>query len=74
MRIKPTHLIPHTGRHPNEERREMVKRLYLAGLSIRDVADKVGVTFQAVQAMLDRMDVPRRPRGGNTGGHSRHKR
>jgi len=42
------------------------------GLSIRQVAERMGVTFQAVQSMLARRGIPRRPRGGNTGTHSRH--
>lgn len=64
----------HFGNKPNTERRERVKLLYEQGLTVREVADAVGVTFQAVQSMLDRMGVPRRPRGGNMGAHSRHKK
>jgi len=44
------------------------------GKSIRQIAAELGVTFQAVQSLLVRMGVPRRPRGGNTGSHSRHRR
>jgi transposase len=44
------------------------------GKSIRQIAAELGVTFQAVQSLLARMGVPRRPRGGNTGSHSRHRR
>jgi hypothetical protein len=59
---------------PNHERRAQVKALYESGLSVRQIAPKLGVTFQAVQSMLVRMGVPRRPRGGNQGPHSRHKK
>jgi transposase len=71
---KPAFLVQHTGNKPNDERRNQVRDLYLSGLTVRAVADKVGVTFQAVQSMLDRMGVPRRPRGGNTGSHSRRRK
>ncbi len=71
---KPAFLVQHTGNKPNDERRTQVRDLYLSGLTVRAVADKVGVTFQAVQSMLDRMGVPRRPRGGNTGSHSRRRK
>jgi transposase len=60
-------------RRTHAEKREMVERLYVTeGLSIRQVAERMGVTFQAVQSMLARRGIPRRPRGGNTGTHSRH--
>ena len=64
----------HTGNKPNEERRLRVIQLYQMGLSMRDVAREVGVTFQAVHSMLVRAGVYRRPRGGNTGAHSRHRK
>jgi hypothetical protein len=59
---------------PNHERRAQVKALYESGLSVRQIAAQIGVTFQAVQSMLVRMGVPRRSRGGNQGPHSRHKK
>ncbi len=64
----------HTGPHPNKARRTAVKALYEAGMTIRDVAARVGTTYQAVHAMLQRMGVPIRPRGGSTGAHSRHRK
>lgn len=64
----------HTGNLPNEARRERVIQLYQMGLSMRDVAREVNVTFQAVHSMLVRAGVYRRPRGGNSGTHSRHAR
>jgi transposase-like protein len=64
----------HTGRRPNDDRRQAVLALYQSGLSIRDVGILIGVTPQAVHSMLQRMGAPRRPRGGNKGGHSRHRR
>lgn len=62
----------HTGRRPNDERRQAVLAMYESGMSIRAVADVMMVTPQAVQSMLSRMGQPRRPRGGNRGSHSRH--
>lgn len=64
----------HTGNLPNEARRQRVIQLYETGLSMRDVAREVNVTFQAVHSMLVRAGVYRRPRGGNTGPHSRHRK
>lgn len=64
----------HTGRKPNEERRQAIAALYQSGLSIHAIAELVGVTPQAVHSLLQRAGVPRRPRGGNTGGHSRHRK
>lgn len=64
----------HTGNAPNHVRRARVVALYRSGLSVRLVAEEVGVTFQAVHAMLRRMGEPRRKSGGNTGGHSRHRK
>ena len=63
-----------SGNQPNEERRIAVKALYDAGLSVRAVAERIGVTFQAVHSMLQRMGAPMRPRGASTGNHSRHKK
>jgi transposase len=59
---------------PNLERRAVVQAQYLAGLSIRAIASELGISFQAVQAMLKRMNIPRRPRGGNQSNHSRHRK
>lgn len=64
----------HTGNLPNEAKRQKVADLYLSGLTVREVAREVGVTFQAVHSMLVRMGVSLRPRGGNNGPHSRHRR
>lgn len=64
----------HTGNTPNDERRQRVADLYLSGLTVREVAREVGVTFQAVHSMLVRMGIGLRPRGGNQGAHSRHRR
>lgn len=63
----------HTGRNPNEARREAVRAMYEAGMSIRTIALRVGTTYQAVHSLLQRIGVPLRPRGGNTGSHSRRK-
>lgn len=63
----------HTGRYPNKARRDAVAAMYKAGMSIRVIATRVGTTYQAVHSLLQRMGVPLRPRGGNTGSHSRRK-
>jgi hypothetical protein len=77
-RQKKSSLIVHETRHagnvPHEIRRAKVLALYQSGLSVRAVAEEVGVTFQAVHSMLQRMGVTMRPRGGNMGGHSRHRK
>ena len=64
----------HAGNMPNEARRHTVRVLYESGLSIRDVATRIGVSFQAVHALLKRAGVVLRPRGCNVGSHSRHKK
>ena len=76
-KIKPartTYGKAHTGRKPNDARRHAVRALYDAGCSLREIAARFGVRYQAVHGMLQRMGAPLRPRGGNTGGHSRHKK
>jgi hypothetical protein len=64
----------HVGNTPNEARRHTVRVLYESGLSLRMVADRIGVTYQAVHALLQRSGVVLRPRGCNVGTHSRHKK
>lgn len=63
----------HQGNKPNADKRQTVVALYQHGHTIRDIARAVGVTFQAVHALLVKAGVPRRPRGGNTRSHSRHR-
>lgn len=69
-----TTVTRHMGNRPHMERRQRVRELYEQGHSLRDVAQMVGTTFQAVHGMLRRMGVPIRPNGGNTGSHSRHRK
>ena len=64
----------HVGNTPNEARRHTVRVLYESGLSLRMVADRIGVTYQAVHALLQRSGVVLRTRGCNVGTHSRHKK
>lgn len=66
--------FPHTGNKPNDEKRQIVRMLYNSGLSMRQVADRMGVTFQAVHSMLHRMGAVVRDSGGSTGSHSRRKK
>lgn len=54
-------------------RRAHAKELYEQGLPLRQIALRMGVTYQAVHYLLKRQEVPMRPRGGNQGAHSRHK-
>jgi transposase len=61
-------------RPPDLVKREEVATLYASGMSIRQIAEKLGKSFQAIQSMLVRMGIPRRPRGGNQGPHSRHRK
>jgi transposase len=67
-------MYAHTGQLPNLARRQAVKALYEGGLTVRAVAERVGVTYQAAHAMLKRMGVTMRKRGGSVGSHSRHKK
>lgn len=53
-------------------RQEIVAR-YESGLSQADVARQFKITRQAVCQILKRAGVVARPRGGNQGGHSRHR-
>lgn len=64
--------LQHVGPLPNEARRATVRALYTAGMSLRDIAIRLRITHQSVHGMMQRMGLARRPRGGNTGGHSRH--
>jgi transposase len=54
-------------------RRAHAKELYDQGYALRQIAVRMGITYQAVHYLLKRQDVPMRPRGGNQGAHSRHK-
>jgi len=62
----------HLGNFPNTEKRERVIDMYDSGMTMRQIAAKIGVSHQAVHQMLWRAGHPRRMRGGNTGTHSRH--
>lgn len=59
---------------PDIARREEAARLYKQGLSLRQVAEIMGITHQGVVYLLEAAGVERRSRGGNTGSHSRHRR
>ena len=51
-----------------------MKSMYESGLKLRDIAGVMNVTYQCVHQVLVRMGVTMRPRGGNTGSHSRHRK
>jgi predicted DNA-binding protein YlxM (UPF0122 family) len=53
---------------------EQMKALYAKGFTLRQIAERLGLTHQAVHQKLTAAGVAMRPRGGNTGGHSRHRR
>jgi transposase-like protein len=74
MPVAKSKRFAHTGRRPNEERRQAVATLYRSGLSIHAVSELIGVSPQAVHSMLQRMGVQLRARGGNQGSHSRHRK
>lgn len=63
-----------TGSKPNLDRRHAVIALYQSGLTLRECAAALKVSFQAVHQVLQRAGVPRRGRGGNQGSHSRRSR
>lgn len=71
---KEFHYFPHTGNKPNEEKRQVAAMLYNSGFSLRTVAEKMGITFQAVYGLLKRQGVALRGRGGHQGSHSRRKK
>jgi predicted DNA-binding protein YlxM (UPF0122 family) len=52
------------GSAADDARREYVGQMYSEGFSCRQIGEKLGVTKQAVWAMLKRMDVPMRGPGG----------
>ena len=54
------------------ERRAACVALYREGLTMNQIAERVGISRQAVHLHLKMADEPRRPRGGNTHGGSRH--
>ncbi len=66
--------LEHTGNQPNDARRIGVIAMYEAGMSLRQIGTRLGISFQAVHAMLLRAGVQMRGKGGNTGSHSRHRR
>lgn len=65
--------LAHTGNKPNLDRRHVAITLYESGLSLRECAAALKVTYQAVHNILVRAGVPRRGRGGNQGSHSRRR-
>jgi transposase len=54
-------------------RRAHAQELYAQGYSLRQIAVRMGITYQAVHYLLKVQSVALRPRGGNQGAHSRHK-
>jgi transposase-like protein len=64
----------HMGNQPNEEKRQIAAMLYNSGMSLRECAERMGITFQAVYGLLKRHGVTLRGRGGNLGAHSRRKK
>lgn len=56
------------------ERRALVVSLYQSGHTTRQIAERLGISYQAVHQMLQRLEIPLRPRGGNMGSHSRHRK
>lgn len=66
--------MPDASSMPLAERRRLVAELYQAGHTTRQIAEQLGVSYQAIHQMLQRLDIPRRPRGGNMGSHSRRRK
>jgi transposase len=64
---------PDQHKEARAARREHAKELYAQGYSLRQIAVRMGITYQAVHYLLNRQEVAMRPRGGNQGAHSRHK-
>lgn len=66
--------MPDASSLPLAERRRLVAELYQSGHTTRQIAEQLGVSYQAIHQMLQRLDIPRRPRGGNMGSHSRRRK
>jgi transposase-like protein len=65
---------PPSKRGVQAARRQQMKSMYESGMKLRDIAGVMNVTYQCVHQVLVRMGVTMRPRGGNTGSHSRHRK
>lgn len=74
MRTQGQITFRHTGNKPNDEKRQIAIVLYRSGLTLRECAKRMGVTYQAVHNLLIRSGEPLRGRGGNYGSHSRKKK
>lgn len=57
---------------PRAERRARLLAMYQSGMTLRQIAAAMGVSFQAIHETLRRAGARFRPRGGNNGSHSRH--
>lgn len=64
---------PQQRRAAQVARRAHAKELYEQGFSLRQISVRMGISHQAVHALLRRSGVEMRLRGGNQGAHSRHK-
>lgn len=61
-------------RNPLRFPREAVVAAYQAGDPLRVIAERYGVSKEAIRQALKQQGVPLRRRGGNTGPHSRHRK
>lgn len=64
---------PSQRREAQAARRQLAIAFYESGLSLRAIAIRMNISWQAVHAILRRAGVPMRTRGGNQGAHSRHR-
>jgi DNA-binding transcriptional regulator LsrR (DeoR family) len=64
---------PSQRREAQAARRQLAVSCYEAGLSLRQIAVRMNISWQAVHAILRRAGVAMRTRGGNQGAHSRHR-
>lgn len=53
-----------SGRAPDENKRAEALSLYMSGLNLRQVGDRLGITHQGVKYLLSKTDVKMRKRGG----------
>jgi DNA-binding CsgD family transcriptional regulator len=54
--------------------REQVAAMYRSGMNTSQIAAVFGCSRQAISHLLRKHGVIMRPRGGNTGSHSRHRK
>lgn len=61
-------------RRQQQDHRQQVAAMYRSGMTTTQIAAVFGCSRQAISYLLRTQGVITRPRGGNTGSHSRHRK